>query len=96
MAAPDPPPASAVGKPSGSATTATASRSATAGDARPPRVPTADAPQPPESSATLAADDKVSKCSEVDVEHIREQFHLPATITTRAMSAEKRSTRPRP
>ena len=30
------------------------------------------------------------------MEHIQEQFHLPATITTKAMSAEERSTRPLP
>ena len=99
MAAPDPPSASATGKPTGSAATVAGSRSAAAGDARPPQSPTAEstrAPNPPEPSATLVADDKVSKCSEVDMEHIREQFHLPATITTKAMSAEERSTRPPP
>ena len=51
---------------------------------------------PPEAPATYAADDKVSRCSETDVEHIREQFHLPAAITTRAMLAEERSPRPPP
>ena len=92
----DPPSAPAEGKPGGSGTTAAASQSAAAGGVRPPRAPTAAAAYPPESSATLAADDKVSKCSEVAVEHIREQVHLPAAITTRAMSVEERSTRPPP
>ena len=80
----------------GSTVTAAASRSDAAGDVRPSGVPSADTLSPPETSATLAADDKVSRCSEADVEHIRKQFHLSATITTRAMSAEERSTHPPP
>ena len=62
----------------------------------PPAPHSAAILHPPETSANLAADDKISKCSKADVKHIRHQFHLPATITTRAMSAEERSTRPPP
>ena len=96
MAATDPSSASAEGRLGGSGATAAAPQSDAAGGGRPPRAPSANVAQPPESLATFAADDKVSRCSEIDVEHIRQQFHLPAAITTRAMSAEERSTRPPP
>ena len=96
MTVADPSSASAEGKLGGFDATAAAPQSGAAGGARPPRAPSADVAYPPDSSATFAADDKVSRCSETDVEHIREQFHLPAAITTRAMSAEERSTRPPP
>ena len=96
MAATEPSSPPAEGRPGGSGATAVAPQSDAAGGGRPPRALSADAAHPPESSATFAADDKVSRCSETDVEHIREQFHLPAAITTRAMSAEERSARPPP
>ena len=83
-------------RPTGSTATAAAYRPNAVGEARPSGASSAAILHPPETSANLAADDKISKCSKADVKHIRHQFHLPATITTRAMSAEERSTRPPP
>ena len=45
-------------------------------------------------SPSIVAETRVSSCSDYDVDHVRNQFHLRADITTKAMTTEKRSNRP--
>ena len=45
-------------------------------------------------SPTIVAEIKISTCTEADVEHLRKQFQLPVDISSKAMTAEKRSNRP--
>ena len=71
----------------------------------PPQV--SAAPQPPPSAKTIVEDEPilivpspiivaetiVSSCTETDVEHVRNQFHLPTDIIIKAMTTEERSNR---
>ena len=45
-------------------------------------------------SPSIVVEFRVSTCLENNVEYLREQFHLLADKTTRAMTAEKCSNRP--